>query len=69
MLKSYAGEKVSQIMEKTMVDFVSVASSIYHCFFLAESTSGDVRWCLSLALGSLFETSRDLLSVADSFSC
>ena len=34
MLKSYAGKKISQIMEKTKVDLVSVASSIYHCFFL-----------------------------------
>ena len=33
MLKSYAGKKILQIMEKTTVDFVSVASSIYHCFF------------------------------------
>ena len=33
MLKSYAGKKLSQIMEKTTVDFVSVASSFYHCFF------------------------------------
>ena len=33
MLKSYAGKKILQIVEKTMVDFVSVASSIYHCFF------------------------------------
>ena len=32
MLKSYAGKKISQIMEKTTVDFISVASSIYHCF-------------------------------------
>ena len=32
MLKSYAGKKISLIMEKTTVDFISVASSIYHCF-------------------------------------
>ena len=30
MLKSYAGEKMSQIMEKTTVDFILVASSIYY---------------------------------------
>ena len=33
MLKSYAGKKISQVMEKTMVNFISIASSIYHCFF------------------------------------
>ena len=32
-VKSYAGKKISVIMEKTTVDFVSVASSIYHCLF------------------------------------
>ena len=37
MLKSYAGKKISLIMEKTTVDFViSVASSIYHCFFFLD---------------------------------
>ena len=33
MLRSYVGKKTSLIVEKTTVDFVSVASSIYHCFF------------------------------------
>ena len=33
MLKNYTGKKILQIMEKTTVDFVSLASSIYHCFF------------------------------------
>ena len=33
MLTSYAGEKISQIMKKTMVDFLSVASSIYQFGF------------------------------------
>ena len=37
-------------------------------FFPSGSASGDVRWCSSLALGSLFETTSDLPSVADSFS-
>ena len=32
MLKSYAGKKISQIMEKTVGDFVLVACSIDHCF-------------------------------------
>ena len=69
-LKSYAGKKISQVMEKTMVDFISVASSIYHCFFfsLSGSTSGDVRCWSYLTLWSLFKNSRDLLSVAVSFS-
>ena len=33
MLKSYARKKISLITEKTTVDFVLVASCIYHCFF------------------------------------
>ena len=33
MLKNYAGKKILQIQEKTTVEFVSVASSIYHCSF------------------------------------
>ena len=36
MLKSYAGKKISLIMEKTTVDFISVASSIYHYFFFLD---------------------------------
>ena len=36
MLKSYAGKKILQIMEKTMVDFVLIASSIYHCFLFLD---------------------------------
>ena len=36
MLKSYAGKKISLIMEKTTVDFISVASSTYHCFFFLD---------------------------------
>ena len=31
MLKSYAGRKITWIMKKTMVKFVSVESNIYHC--------------------------------------
>ena len=51
MLKSYAGKKIWQVMEKTTVDFVSIASSIYNGFFLSGSTSGYVRClpCLILA--------------------
>ena len=33
MLKSYAGEKLLQIMENTVVESVLVVSSIYHFFF------------------------------------
>ena len=36
MLKSYAGKKILQILEKTTVDFVSVASRIYHCLFFLD---------------------------------
>ena len=32
MLKSYAGEKILHIMKKTVVEFISVASSTYHYF-------------------------------------
>ena len=30
---SYAGKKILQIKDKTMMDFFSLASGIYHCFF------------------------------------
>ena len=36
MLKSYAGKKILIITEKTTVDFISVASSIYHWFFFLD---------------------------------
>ena len=32
MLKSYAREEITQIMRKTMVEFLSAESSICHCF-------------------------------------
>ena len=53
-------------MDKIMVDFIMVASSIYHCFFSLDPSlvTSDL-----LSLGSLFEASKDLLSVAVSFSC
>ena len=69
MLESYAGKKISQIMEKTTGDFISVVSFIYHCFYLSGSASGDVRCWLHLTLGSLLDTSSDLLSLAVSFNC
>ena len=53
MLKIYAGKKISLIRENTTMDFVSVAFSIYHCFFLSGSHSGGVRCWLHLSLGSL----------------
>ena len=69
MLENHEGEKILQIVEKITVDFLSVASSIYHCFFFPDPPLSDVRWCPRLALGSLLQTFKDLLSVADSFSC
>ena len=36
MLKSYAGKKVLQINEKIIVDFIFVASNIFHCFFFLD---------------------------------
>ena len=30
---NYAGKKVLQIMEKTVVELILVESSVYHCFF------------------------------------
>ena len=52
MLKSYAAEKIMQIMKKTAVEFVSVESSVYPILSLSGSAPGDVRWYPSLALGS-----------------
>ena len=43
ILKSYARKKILQIMKKTTVAFVSVASCIYHCSFLSGSSPGNVR--------------------------
>ena len=67
MLKTYAGDKILQIMKKIIAGFPSVASSIYHCFFFLDL-------CLlmsgpSLALGSLFKTTRGPQSRADPSSC
>ena len=46
--------------EKTMVDFVSVLSSI-QLFFLSGSAPSDVRWRPRLTLSSLLDTTRALL--------
>ena len=69
MIKTYAGEKNTANHGEDHSGFG--LSSIWYLplFFLSGSTSGDVRWCPSLASGSLLETTRDLLCVADSFSC
>ena len=52
MLKSYAGKKILQIMEKTRVGFISeclVFTSVYSFGY----ASGDVRCRAHLTLGSL----------------
>ena len=36
MLKSYAGEKIIQIIKKTMVEFISVESSVFHCLLFQD---------------------------------
>ena len=36
MLKSYAREKIIVIMKKTVVELVSVESSIYHCLIFLD---------------------------------
>ena len=43
-VKKLWGEEISQIMEKTTVDFISVTSSIYHHFFFLDPPLIDVRW-------------------------
>ena len=43
ILKSYAGKKMSLIMEKTTVGFFLVAFRILHYFFLSRSTFGDIK--------------------------
>ena len=35
-VKNYAGEKITQIMKKTMVWFVSIESSVYHCLLFLD---------------------------------
>ena len=35
-VKNYAGEKITQIMKKTMVWFVSTESSVYHCLLFLD---------------------------------
>ena len=36
ILKNYTGEKITQIMKKTVVEFVSVESSVYRCFLFPD---------------------------------
>ena len=67
MLKSYAGEKITQIM-KSVVEFITAESSVYHRLLLQDLVivPGN-RWRPSLALGSLFKTTCDPQSVVVSF--
>ena len=48
MLKNHTGKKIWQIMEKTTVDFILLASSIYHCVFFLDPplvmSDGDPIW-------------------------
>ena len=64
MLKSYAGEKDNEEdrggLHLSRVQCLPLSS-------LSGSAPGDVRWCPSLALGSLFETTSDPPSIAVSF--
>ena len=56
-------------MKKNKVEFVSAESSV--CLPLSSSSGsapGNVSWCPSLALGSLFMATSKLLSVAVSFT-
>ena len=59
-VKTYAGEKITQIMKKSMVEFISL-------FSLSGSAPGNIRWCPSLALGSLFKATSNAQFVAVSF--
>ena len=68
MLKSYAGEEMMQIVKKTGGTGLSRIQCL-PLFSLSGSAPGDVRWCPSLALGSLFKATNNPRSVAISFSC
>ena len=59
MLKSYVGKKISLIMEKTTVDFVSADSSIFYCFFFLDPP---------LVMSACYKTARYLPPAAVSFS-
>ena len=52
MFKSYAGKKISQIMEKTPVDFVSVTYNLFFLNLPLVMSDGDPSWpsaaCLRL---------------------
>ena len=56
MLKSYAGNKISQIMKKTTVAFVLVVSCIYHCFFFSFWIC--LWWCQMLTPSDLRQPVR-----------
>ena len=59
MLKSYAGKKISQIREKTIVDFILVASCIYHFFFFFLNFWICLWWCQMLTLSDLRQPAQD----------
>ena len=59
MLKSCAGNKILQILEKTTVDFVSGASSIYHYFFFL----GPLWWCQMLTPSDLRQPVGDFQGI------
>ena len=64
MLKSFAGKIIIiQIMKKTKVEFIS-AELYLPPSSTSESAPGNVRWCCSLALGSLFKVASDAWSMA-----
>ena len=65
MSKSYAGLKTMQMLKKNKVEFISEKSSV--CLLSSGSVSGNVRWCPSVALGSLFKATSAPQSVAVSF--
>ena len=68
-----SGEKITLIMKKAVVEFISIESSVYHFSFcllflnpaLGMSDGVLVRWCPSqmVALGNLLETTSDRSTV------
>ena len=54
MLKSYAGQKMKQIMKETVVEFISVVSSVYHCLLFLDPplvmSDGVLVWPLAACL-------------------
>ena len=67
ILKNYTGEKITQIMKKNDVEFISAQSGICLLSSTSGSVCGNIRWCPNLALGSLFKATNYPQSVAFSF--